>query len=108
MVVYNADVSFDILDEKSRRKVLVHDGTMMVVEVVFDKGGEGALHRHVHEQTSYVAKGSFEFTVEGEKYTVNQGDSPYFPSNALHGCVCLEDGVLVDVFTPQRQDFIKK
>ena len=30
------------------------------------------------------------------------------PSNSLHGCECLEAGVLCDVFTPMREDFIKK
>lgn len=107
MVVKNESVPYTILDEKSRRKVLCHDGTQMMVEVTFDKGGSGSMHRHVHEQITYVAKGSFEFTIEGEKYVVHQGDSLYFPSNALHGCVALEDGILVDIFTPQREDFLK-
>jgi quercetin dioxygenase-like cupin family protein len=29
------------------------------------------------------------------------------PSNTLHGVVALDDGVLLDVFTPQRQDFLE-
>lgn len=107
MFVFNSDVNYDILDEKSRRKILAHDGGMMMVEVTFDKGGVGSVHTHVHEQITYVAKGSFEFTIEGETKVVKQGDSLYFPSNAKHGCVALEDGILVDVFTPQRQDFLK-
>ena len=27
--------------------------------------------------------------------------------NLLHGCVCLEAGVLIDTFTPMREDFLK-
>ena len=108
MVVYNKDIPFDRLSKTSRRKILAHEGTQMMVEVTFDKGGEGAPHRHIHEQITYVAQGRFVFTIEGEKYTVAKGDSLYFPSNALHGCVCLEDGILVDIFTPQREDFLKK
>jgi hypothetical protein len=26
----------------------------------------------------------------------------------LHGCVCLEEGVLIDVFSPHRADFLAK
>ena len=108
LVMKPKNIPFDILSETSRRKILAHEGTQMMVEVTFDKGGEGAPHRHMHEQITYVAKGKFIFTIEGAQYTVAQGDSLYFPSNALHGCVCLEDGVLVDIFTPQREDFLKK
>jgi len=24
----------------------------------------------------------------------------------MHGCVCLEKGILVDIFTPMREDFV--
>lgn len=108
MVVFNEDVKLDILDDKTRRKILCHDGSMMMVEVRFDKGGVGSVHRHVHEQITYVSKGVFEFTIEDKVYTVKQGDSLYFPSDIPHGCVALEEGILVDVFTPQREDFLKK
>ena len=108
MTVKNASVPYDILNDKSRRKILAHAGTQMMVEVTFDKGGEGAPHRHPHEQITYVAQGRFLFTVEGEDSIVEKGDSLYFPPNALHGCTALEDGVLVDIFTPQREDFLKK
>ena len=107
MVVKNSEVSFDYLDEKSRRKVLAHDGSMMMVEVTFDKDGKGSIHTHPHEQITYVAKGSFVFTIDGVEHPVVQGDSLYFPSNTPHGCTALEDGILVDIFTPQRQDFLK-
>lgn len=107
MVVKNSDVAFEILDEKCRRKILAHDGEMMMVEVTFDKGGVGAEHVHPHEQITYVAKGRFEFHIDGEKSIVAQGDSLYMRPNVPHGTVALEDGVLIDIFTPQREDFLK-
>jgi quercetin dioxygenase-like cupin family protein len=33
------------------------------------------------------------------------GDVFHVPSNVIHGAVCLEKGVLVDVFSPMREDF---
>ncbi len=107
MVVKNESIPYTILDEKSRRKILCHDGSMMMVEVTFDKGGIGSMHTHVHEQITYVAEGEFEFVINGEATIVKKGDSLYFPSNVPHGCTALEAGILVDVFTPQREDFLK-
>ncbi|MBE5039108.1 cupin domain-containing protein [Ructibacterium gallinarum] len=107
MVVKNQNVEYEILDAKSRRKILAHDGGLMMVEVTFDKGGIGSVHTHPHEQISYVVRGSFLFDLDGEKVTVKAGDSLYIPSGLPHGNEALEDGVLVDVFTPQREDFLK-
>ncbi len=28
-------------------------------------------------------------------------------NNVMYGCVCLEDGVLLDMFSPYRKDFVK-
>lgn len=107
MIIHNDAVAYEELSEKSRRKILAHQGGMMMVEVVFDKGGVGEVHRHPHEQISYIAKGKFAFNIEGEKSIVCKGDSIYIPSNALHGTEALEDSVIIDVFTPQREDFMK-
>ncbi len=70
------------------------------------KGGVGTPHTHVHEQVSYVAKGSFDFTLDGITRRLRVGDSVYIPSGAMHGTVALEDSVIVDVFTPIREDFL--
>ena len=75
-------------------------------EITFEKGAKGNFHSHKHLQITYIAKGSFEFTIDGETKIVNQGDSVYMPSNAVHGVTCLEEGILVDVFNPMREDFV--
>ena len=67
----------------------------------------GNFHHHEHLQITYVAEGSFEFTIGGETKVVKKGDSVYMPSNVEHGVTALEDGKLVDVFNPMRQDFLK-
>ncbi len=91
------------------RKILKYGGKLMLVEVTMEKGGVGAAHVHPHEQISYIAKGSFEFTVGGEKQVVKTGDSLYVAPNVEHGTLSLEDGsVVVDIFTPIREDFLKK
>lgn len=89
------------------RRILATGGKMMAVEVAFKKGAVGAVHNHPHEQISYVLKGSFEFQCEGKKETIKAGDSYYTTPNQPHGVVALEDGILLDIFTPQREDFLK-
>jgi len=53
-----------------------------------------------------VESGVFEITIADETKRLYAGDSFLVPSNALHGAVALEAGVLVDVFTPMRDDFV--
>jgi len=79
----------------------------MTVEVVFETGAIGAMHSHPHEQCTIVLEGAFEFTVGDQKKVVKKGDSLYKEPNIIHGCVCLEAGKLLDVFTPKREDFLK-
>lgn len=89
------------------RRILAHSPEMMSVEVAFETGAEGSAHTHPHTQCSYVLSGRFLYTVEGESVELNPGDSIVVPSNLLHGTVCLEKGTLLDIFTPERQDFLK-
>ena len=105
-VVFNKDVPLQDLGGGVSRKVLAHDKEMMIVEVHFEKDGVGAIHTHPHVQCTYVKSGSFRFTINGETTIVNEGDSIAFPSHIPHGTVCLQAGTLVDIFTPQRDDFL--
>ena len=43
----------------------------------------------------------------GKPVIVGPGDSLVFEPNQPHGTLCLETGILVDVFTPMREDFLK-
>ena len=78
-----------------------------MVEVNFIKGAVGEIHAHVHEQISYIIKGSFQLNIEGKKEIIKAGDTFYIKPNALHGVLALEDSTILDVFTPQREDFLK-
>ena len=88
------------------RQIMGYDGQVMLVKVKFEQGATGAPHTHYHTQTTYVASGKFEFTVNGEKQTVSAGDGIYIEPDAEHGCTCLEAGILIDCFSPMRADFL--
>lgn len=107
MYVRIADVEESDLGEGVSRKILASGGDMMTVQFTFEEGAVGTPHTHVHEQVGYVLQGRFELTLGDEKTIIETGDTYYVPSNTVHGVVALEDGVLLDVFTPQRQDFLE-
>lgn len=90
------------------RKVLANSEKLMMVEVAFEKGGVGAPHTHPHEQVTYIVSGKFAFENGGVKKVVAPGDSIHFEPDVLHGTVCLEAGKLLDIFTPRREEFLKK
>ncbi len=88
------------------RRVLAYNNDIMTVENRFKKGAVGALHSHPHTQITYVVSGAFEFEIDGEKHVVKAGDTLLKTNGVIHGCVCLEEGVLLDIFTPYREDFV--
>lgn len=105
-LVADNELPWEIVDEKIKRKIMSFNKDLMLVKVAFIKGGVGATHKHPHLQISYIASGVFEITINNETRTLKEGDVYFVPADVLHGAVCLEDGVLVDVFNPMREDFI--
>ena len=106
IVRHHQDISPIALGGGTERRILAHDDPLMAVEVSFETGSEGAPHSHPHTQLSYVLSGSFRYSVEGESVILNPGDTIIVPGGLVHGTVCLEKGVLLDVFTPERKDFL--
>ena len=97
---------WEALEPKIKRKILGYDDQLMLVQVHFEKGGIGAEHKHLHSQSTLIASGVFEITIEGVIQKLGKGDSFYVPPNTLHGAICLEEGELIDAFSPVRNDFI--
>lgn len=91
-----------------KRKILNAAGSLMMMEVLFEQGAEGYEHSHPHEQMSYCLKGSFTFRIDGKEYVVGTGESIAIPGGARHGVTALEEAALLDVFTPIREDLLKR
>lgn len=88
------------------RQILGHDPHLMLVRVTLKKGAVATLHSHPHRQVTYVESGTFEARMNGRTAVLAAGDCYLVPPDIPHGVVALEDGVLIDVFTPAREDFI--
>jgi quercetin dioxygenase-like cupin family protein len=106
LFIENRDIPWQQMDTGVKRKIMAYDERLMIVKVQFDKGGVGSLHQHHHTQITHIESGIFEVEIGEEKKVLSAGDAFYVPPNVIHGAVCLEAGVLIDVFSPMREDFI--
>ncbi|CAN1541437.1 COG1917 Uncharacterized conserved protein, contains double-stranded beta-helix domain [Rhabdaerophilaceae bacterium] len=104
--VFDADLPWHAAGPGVERKILGYCDALMAVRFRFQTGGVGALHQHVHIQTSVVTSGIFDVTIDGVTKRLGPGDCYIVPPNAVHGATCVEAGELIDSFAPMRADFI--
>ncbi|MEJ2902705.1 cupin domain-containing protein [Pedobacter panaciterrae] len=100
------ETSWEDLGNGIKRQVFGYDDRIMLVKAKFEVGAVGDLHEHHHTQVTYVDSGAFEMTIGEEVRIIRKGDGYYVPPHVIHGCVCLEAGMLIDAFTPHREDFL--
>ncbi len=105
-LISDSDLAWEDLGAGVKRKIMAYNDQLMLVKVAFEKGAIGTLHQHPHLQMSYVAEGSFEVTMGEHKKILLKGDVFFALSNIVHGVLCLEEGLLIDVFNPAREDFL--
>lgn len=104
--VYGHD-GWETVAEGISRKILAYDDALMMVAVRFEAGAVGVLHHHPHRQVTYVAGGRFSAEIDGLKREIGRGDSFFVAPDLPHGVVALEAGLLIDVFTPAREEFVR-
>lgn len=100
------DTIWEDLGNGIKRKVYGYDDVIMQVKAKFEAGAVGTLHEHHHSQLTYIESGVFEMSIGDETRTIRTGDGYYVPPHAIYDCVCKEPGVLIDVFSPHRADFL--
>ena len=105
--IENEEIPWQQMDEMVRRKIMSFDEKLMLVKVEFQAGAVGALHNHPHTQITHLESGVFEVTIGEEKKILKAGDGFYIPPGVVHGVLCIEAGVLIDAFSPMRQDFFE-
>lgn len=104
--ILSDEIAWESVDKGVERKILGHDDNLMLVVVNFEKGAVGTAHHHPHRQVTYVSAGRFEVAIDGKKKVLKEGDSFFVSPDLVHGVVALEEGALLDIFTPAREDFM--
>jgi quercetin dioxygenase-like cupin family protein len=106
-VVYAATNATEVMAPESgmQRQVLAYRSHLMLVRHTFEKGWNGARHKHPHHQMVYVVRGRIRFEAEGKSWDLRGGDSVVVNGDIDHQAFALEDSEVLDVFTPYRADY---
>ncbi len=91
-------------------KIRVIPGEQMTMVVFSLKNGAPIpYHSHPHEQMGMVMQGKVKLIIDGKEQVVQSGSAWHIPSNVVHSGECLEDDtVVLEVFSPPREDLVKK
>jgi quercetin dioxygenase-like cupin family protein len=87
-------------------KTLTYGAKTSLGEFHLQKGYEIPNHSHPHEQTGYMVSGKIAFTIDGKDYNAEAGDSWNIPGNVEHSVKVHEDSLLIEVFSPVREDYL--
>ena len=86
---------------------VIHGETMTVARIFVKKGGVVPEHSHHNEQISMLQQGSMKFVLAGEAQVLKPGDMLRIPPHVPHSVEALEDTIVVDLFSPPREDWIR-
>jgi quercetin dioxygenase-like cupin family protein len=90
-------------------KTLATGTNMMCTVMYYEKGNVVPFHKHPSEQVGYVVEGKLRLKIENEELGIIQaGDSYLVRGNMLHSLEALEKSVVVDMFSPPREEYKNK
>jgi quercetin dioxygenase-like cupin family protein len=92
--------------EGVERKTLIYGEKTLMVEFLLKKGGQIPKHSHPHEQIGYLIKGRIRLLIGNEEHDVEPGDSWCIAGDVEHGVTVVEDSMVVEVFSPVREDYL--
>lgn len=105
MIIRNIDSSpVNVLPGVIRRTLITTD-KLMVCEFQLREGAEIPIHSHPHEQVGYIVKGEVRMTINNIEYELTIGDTYAAPPNVSHGASIIEDSIIIDTFSPPREDY---
>ena len=104
------DMPIEQVNDMLGRRLVTGD-RMMLAHVYLEKGCIVPLHKHENEQLTYIIEGALRFWIGEDKsktIDVHAGEVLHIPSNVPHEALALEKTLDVDVFSPPREDWLKK
>ena len=85
---------------------LVHGEKTLMGQFKIARGSAIPPHSHPHEQTGFLVSGKVRFDVAGEVVDAEPGDSWCLAGGVEHSAEALEDSVIIEVFSPVREDYL--
>ena len=71
-----------------------------------DAGSRMPEHKHPQEQIVHILEGRMKLIVSGVPHELKGGESFYLASNVPHGVETMEDTMVLDTFSPPRDDYL--
>ena len=102
-----SDVAGEQINPSILRRFITAD-RVTIGRFELKSGGVVPLHAHENEQVSVVISGALKFRIDDREIVVRGGEVMQIPGNVAHEVEVLEDTLVVDVFSPVRQDWIDK
>jgi|SRR5215813_6646140 len=107
VIVKHKEGKVSVPESGSKRRVLAYNEKLFLAEREMEKGWVGTLHSHPHDQIVYVVHGHLRVNSEQQTFEIRTGDTFVVGGGVEHGASALEESLVVDVFTPWREDYLK-
>ncbi len=107
MITKDSPKGYKPVLEGVKLKNLTHGDKTHLTKVMLEKGAIIPEHKHPHEQTGYMLSGKLKFFSGKREFIVLPGDSWTFPGDTLHGAEALEECIVLECFSPAREDYLK-
>lgn len=91
-----------------RRRTLSHGNALYQMLAQLDAGATMPAHSHPQEQITYIVTGRVVMILDGVRHDLRAGDSLLIPSNVAHGAETIEQALVVDTFSPPRDDYLAR
>ncbi len=89
-------------------KTLVYGENSLLTRFHLKKGKELPRHSHLHEQTGFLVSGKIKLFIKEEEFFAEPGDTWSIKGDIPHWVEILEDSVVIEVFSPLREEYLPK
>ena len=86
---------------------MLNGEAMTLARVLLASGAVVPEHRHDNEQIANVLSGRLRFVIGDEEREVMAGESVLIPGGVPHRVEALDESVVLDVFAPRREDWLR-
>ncbi len=106
VVVKHEDGKMSEPEPGLKRRVLAYNEKLFLAEHEMTKGWVGTMHSHPHDQIVYIVRGHLKVTCQGQTFDLRTGDTFVVRGGVEHGASAFEASIVIDVFTPWREDYL--
>ncbi len=89
-----------------KRRTICSGANMYQMRAELKAGSRLLEHSHAQEQIAHVLNGRMKLIVAGVPHELAAGDAFYLASSVPHGVETIEDTIVIDTFSPPREDYL--